>query len=208
MKLAAFGLIVGYGIALLVSAGCGGGGPGSSTASSTLLPTDGVYSIQLEAATQKGLPNCTSALNGTVGYVASPPSLFECSGNNWCQIGCTTGNAGDVAYGANDTSGTKMLLACSGGTWAPVALPQGPQRGTRGRLERRGRRERPALRVSKDRKAMRERPERLVRGDRQERTERTEPQAHREPPERSVQPEPKGCKDRQAQTERTERTER
>jgi hypothetical protein len=54
MKLAAVAaLLGGCGIALVASAGCGDARSGSpGMASSTLLPTDGVYSIQLEAATQ------------------------------------------------------------------------------------------------------------------------------------------------------------
>jgi hypothetical protein len=91
------------------------------------MPKDGVYSIQTEAATHAGLPTCTAALDGTVGYVAAPPGLFECSAADWTQITCTRTNAGDVAYGASGSSGTNTLLACSEGTWMPVALPQGPQ---------------------------------------------------------------------------------
>jgi len=96
------------------TAGCGGH-PSPGTAS------EPEYSIQVQAATQAGLPNCTSALNGTVGFVTSPAALYECQSDSWCKIACNASNAGETAY----ASGTSTLVACSGGNWSAIALPRG-----------------------------------------------------------------------------------
>ena len=118
-------------VGLVGSAGCGG--DGSSGSAALTPPADGVYPIQFEAATHAGLPTCTNALSGTVGYVAPPAAgsgLFECELANWLALPCNVTNAGDVAYAPNGTSGTSTLLTCTAGTWTAVALPQGPQGAT------------------------------------------------------------------------------
>jgi hypothetical protein len=116
------GIAAGCGLAL-GSAGCGDQDPGSAPSIALPSPVNGVYSLQIEAATPSALPKCTSALAGTVAYVASPASLWACSGGNWCEINCTTSSAGDVAY----ASSTQTLVACVSSTWTPVALPKGAQ---------------------------------------------------------------------------------
>ena len=112
------------GVGLLASIGCGD--RGSSPPSSPLpgaLPVDGVYDVQVQTSTPSALPKCTSSLAGTVASVASPSSLWTCSGGSWSQILCTSDRVGLVAY----SSSTKTLLACIGGSWTPVPLPPGPQ---------------------------------------------------------------------------------
>jgi len=82
-------------------------------------PADGVYAVELQAATPANLPKCTSALAGTTAFAASPASLWSCLGNSWVQIPCTTILSGAVAY----ASATKTLWACVSGTWTQIALP-------------------------------------------------------------------------------------
>jgi hypothetical protein len=82
-----------------------------------------VFSVKIESKSVQGLPACTSALDEQTAFVASPPSLYWCNGNEWVPIPCAPGLSGDLAYAS--TSGT--LWACVGGEWTEVALPQGPQ---------------------------------------------------------------------------------
>ena len=120
MKLGLCEGVLASGFAVAMTAGCGGAPDGSSAIPA---PVDGVYSVGIESSTPSGLPKCTSALSGTVAYVASPSGLWACAGNSWCAINCSNSSAGDVAY----VSSTQTLLACSAGTWSPVPLPKGPQ---------------------------------------------------------------------------------
>jgi collagen type VII alpha len=124
MKLRAFaGVAAASGISLVGSVGCGDHGSTPSSSANLPSPVNGVYSLQIEAATPSALPKCTSALAGTVAYVSSPASLWACSGGNWCEINCTNSSAGDVAY----ASSSQTLVACVSNSWTPVALPQGPK---------------------------------------------------------------------------------
>lgn len=100
-----------------VGTGCGQGG--APPQGPTNAPD--VYSIALTVDAVTALPTCTPALSGTVAFVSSPPTLFECSSRRWRQIACTDGNAGAVAY----ASRTQVLLACVSGTWTKVAIPSG-----------------------------------------------------------------------------------
>src|SRR5215471_5609690 len=97
------------------SLGCGSAPPEPSGSS------DGVYSVQLTAATLATLPQCTWALAGTVAYVTSPSSLWACSLGAWHEIKCSASNAGSVAY-----AGSTTLLACVASSWIQIALPKGP----------------------------------------------------------------------------------
>jgi streptogramin lyase len=103
------------GLALLAS-GCGQGG------SSGQGPANSAYSIGLTVPGTSALPRCNASLSGTVAFVSSPLSLWECSGQRWHPIECTNQNAGAVAY----ASQTQVLLACAGGTWTQIAIPEGP----------------------------------------------------------------------------------
>jgi Collagen triple helix repeat (20 copies) len=82
-----------------------------------------VYSAQILSNTVQGLPTCNASIAGQTAIVSSPPSVYSCVSNNWLQIPCTTLLSGAVAY----ASLSKTLLACVGGAWTPVSLPQGPQ---------------------------------------------------------------------------------
>ena len=125
-QLGTFARITASGISLIVSVGCGDASPRSRPE-----PQAGVaYPITIQAATHAGLPTCTSALAGTIGYVPPPAAgsgLFECTGSNWIAVQCNTQNAGALAYGPSGTTGTPVLLNCSAGAWQNVTLPQGPQ---------------------------------------------------------------------------------
>lgn len=81
------------------------------------------YAIGINAATFAALPACTSALNGTVAYVALPASLYACVSGSWTPIDCRPKNAGQVAW----SSETQKLYACVRGAWTEIALPPGPQ---------------------------------------------------------------------------------
>ena len=110
----------------IVGTGCGSQAPAGPTASAAAT-TGGVFAIKLEAATHAGLPTCGAAINDTVGYVVSPPSLWRCESANWTQITCTAALSGTLAYGAIGTSGTQTILVCAGEKWSQVQLPAGPQ---------------------------------------------------------------------------------
>jgi hypothetical protein len=74
-------LVVGIGLVAVSAGGC------SSKPAASTSPTDGVYSVELTAATPSSLPKCTFALFGNVAFVASPPSLWSCNGANWDSSG-------------------------------------------------------------------------------------------------------------------------
>src|SRR5580704_15373856 len=86
-----------FGSALATLTGCGQAASVSST-SPVPLPDGGVYDVSFETSTPSSLPKCTSALAGTVAYVSSSSTLWSCSGGTWCQVGCSSSGAGDVAY--------------------------------------------------------------------------------------------------------------
>lgn len=104
--------------ALVGAIGCN-----QQTDSTVAPPPDGMYKISLFAATASELPSCASPMEGDVGYVASPPSLYTCNGSRWTEIVCNDGRAGNVAY----ASVSNLLLACIKGVWSQVELPEGPQ---------------------------------------------------------------------------------
>ena len=107
------------GTALLEGVGCGQQPSRPSTSSTATASQE--YSIQIQASTPGTLPKCTSSLAGTVAYVASPASLWTCSGGQWNQVECDGDEAGRVAYAAS----TQTLWACVAGGWTQVALPKG-----------------------------------------------------------------------------------
>jgi hypothetical protein len=86
----------GCGIVLVASAGCGDKGPSTSPSTGVPSPSNGVWSVQIQTTTPASLQNtkCTSALAGTVAYVASPPSLWTCDGSGWNKIECDGDEAG------------------------------------------------------------------------------------------------------------------
>lgn len=96
----------------------GGCGPAGSSGQGA---TNDVYSIGLTVPDVAALPRCSAGLSGTVAFVSSPPSLWECSSQRWQNIDCTNRNAGAVAY----ASRTQVLLACVSGTWMQIAIPPG-----------------------------------------------------------------------------------
>jgi hypothetical protein len=103
---------------LVIGAACA---PPPETAVSS--DTASTYSITLTVPTPGELPKCTSARSGTVAFVASPATLWSCTGSKWVPIPCVQGLGGAVAY----SSATNTLVACVAGAWTPVALPQGPK---------------------------------------------------------------------------------
>ena len=124
MRLRTFaGIAAGCGVALVGSAGCGDHGSTPSSSSSLPAPVNGVYTVQIQANTPSSLPTCTKALDGTVAYAISPPSLWACENQAWDSIPCNDGKAGAVAY----ASTTKSLWACIADVWTTVALPAGPR---------------------------------------------------------------------------------
>ena len=130
MKLAAsVGLTSLCGITLLVSAGCGDAGPESpGTSSSTLLPNNGVYSVQIES--NSAPPACGKQTAGETAMVTSTDTLETCLAGVWVPIPCLVGGA--VAF----DSATDSLWACTENTdggsalWTQITLPQGPQGAT------------------------------------------------------------------------------
>jgi hypothetical protein len=112
------GLVVAGGGMIVASGGCS-----SQESPQPSTSARGAYEVMILANAPSGLPRCTSSLQGTVAFVSSPPSLWDCVVGTWIQIGCTVLNAGSLAY----VSSTKTLLVCTASTWTPVTLPPGPQ---------------------------------------------------------------------------------
>lgn len=80
-----------------------------------------VYSVSVTVDAVTALPACTPSLSGTVAFVSSPGTLWECVRRQWRAIACTDGDAGAVAY----ASQTQVLLACATNRWTIIAIPPG-----------------------------------------------------------------------------------
>jgi Pentapeptide repeats (8 copies) len=78
------------------------------------------YAVALTASTPSILPKCSSALDGTVAHVDSPPSLWACTNGKWKEITCGSHDFDQIAYADS------KLWACVREAWTPVALPPGP----------------------------------------------------------------------------------